>query len=214
MARYVFPMGIVATLVGMSVFLVPILLPRNPWGTPVSVSLDSPRVLDRSASPVPEAQVLVALAPVRSPRTSYLSWRQFTDYLGRKLSLTVGLEPCESSKDVEALLREGKVDFAFICSGTYVRARRKGPITPLVVPSVRGSVTNNALLIVRKDSPYRSLDDLSGRSFAFTDSDSTYGSLMPRFQLRQRGADPESHFSETIYTHSHDLPRQTTVGIS
>jgi len=40
--------------------------------------------------------------------------------------------------------------------------------------------------------------------FAFTDPDSNTGRLVPTFWLSQIGERPESFFSKTIYTYSHD----------
>jgi phosphonate transport system substrate-binding protein len=40
--------------------------------------------------------------------------------------------------------------------------------------------------------------------FAFTDPDSNTGAMVPRFWLAQLGETPESFFSKTIFTYSHD----------
>ena len=40
--------------------------------------------------------------------------------------------------------------------------------------------------------------------FAFTDPDSNTGAMVPRFWLAELGETPESFFSKTIFTYSHD----------
>ncbi len=198
MVRYFLPMGIAAACV----LLVTVLLPRHPWNDPLPARLDSPRVLDRGDPPVPRAQVMVGLAPDRSPRTSYSSWERFAEYLGRRLSLSVGLDPRDTNKEVESLLLQGSVDFALVGSGTYVRARRKGAVEPIAVPKARGSTSSQGLLVVRKDSPCQSLGDLKGRSLACSSAESTHGSLMPLYAIFLMGEDPERFFASTLYTHS------------
>jgi phosphonate transport system substrate-binding protein len=59
-------------------------------------------------------------------------------------------------------------------------------------------------LIVHKDSPFRTIEDLKGKTFAFTDPDSNSGSLVPRYWLKQLNTRPEDFFRSITYTYSHD----------
>ncbi len=55
-----------------------------------------------------------------------------------------------------------------------------------------------------KDSAFRDLEDLRGKTFAFTDPDSNTGRLVPLYWLSLLGETPESFFGKTLYTYSHD----------
>ncbi|MCL6569885.1 MAG: PhnD/SsuA/transferrin family substrate-binding protein, partial [Meiothermus silvanus] len=59
-------------------------------------------------------------------------------------------------------------------------------------------------VIVRADSPYRTLADLRGAVFAFVDPMSFSGDLAVRALLAEQGYDPKSFFRRVIYTSSHD----------
>lgn len=69
---------------------------------------------------------------------------------------------------------------------------------------MRGKPFYHSYLIVNKDSALQSLTDLKGKDFAFTDPESNTGALVPRYWLRQLGAEPETFFRSFTYTYSHD----------
>lgn len=119
-----------------------------------------------------------------------ITWRTATDYAG-----------------IIEGVKAGKIQIARFGPASYAKAWMvtKGEIEPLV-----GEIDNygafgyHAVVIVRKDSDFRSLDDLKGRKLAFADPNSTSGHQAPRFFLREAGYDVDSHFSETGFSGSHE----------
>jgi phosphonate transport system substrate-binding protein len=92
----------------------------------------------------------------------------------------------------------------FICSGPYASGREKFGFEALAMPRVRGSHLYQSYLIVNKDGPIQTLADLRGRTFAFTDTESNTGKLVPTYWLGLVGERPEDFFGKTIFTYSHD----------
>ena len=74
----------------------------------------------------------------------------------------------------------------------------------LATPEINGSHFYQAYLIVNKESPFKDLEDLRGKTFAFTDPDSNTGKLVPVYWLEELGERPETFFKHSIYTYSHD----------
>jgi len=74
----------------------------------------------------------------------------------------------------------------------------------LVAPEVNGEPTYYSYLVVRSDAPYKSLADLRGRTFAFSDPLSNSGRLVPVYELARMGETPDSFFSRSIFTYAHD----------
>jgi phosphonate transport system substrate-binding protein len=74
----------------------------------------------------------------------------------------------------------------------------------IATPQVQNSHFYQSYLIVNKASQFRRIEDLKGRVFAFTDPDSNTGKLVPTYWLFEMGEQPETYFSKTIYTYSHD----------
>jgi phosphonate transport system substrate-binding protein len=96
-----------------------------------------------------------------------------------------------------------------------------GNIEPLVVTEEQdGSIGYFAVMYVRADSPFRTLEDLRGRSLAYADPNSTSGYLVPRAELREAGKVPEQFFGRTGFGGGHEqaviavLQRQFDAGVT
>ena len=106
--------------------------------------------------------------------------------------------------EINELLAKGQIDLAFICSGPYVVGKEKFGFQLVATPEVQNSHFYHSYLIVNKLSEFKTLQDLRGRVFAFTDPDSNSGKLVPTYWLWQMGERAETFFRKTIYTYSHD----------
>lgn len=145
-----------------------------------------------------------AVGAMISPRETFDSYRQILSYVSREMDMNLEFYQRKTYQEVNELLGEGEIDFAFICSGPYVRGRELQDFQLLVAPVVDGSSQYYSYLIVHEDSPYESLEDLRGKTFAFTDPDSNTGRMVPMYWLQQLDTSPEEFFEEIIYTYSHD----------
>ena len=146
----------------------------------------------------------VAVAAMISPKETFIYYRELLDYIGRKAGRGIQLIQRKTYDEINALFLKGEIDLAFICTGPYAAGREKLGFEALATPLVRGQPFYQSYLIVPKDSPLQNLEDLRGCVFAFTDPDSNTGAMVPRFWLAQLGETPESFFSKTILTYSHD----------
>ena len=66
------------------------------------------------------------------------------------------------------------------------------------------SVGYHSVFYVKKDSPYKTVQDLKGKNFGLVDPNSTSGNNVPRFALDKMGIDPETFFGKLVYTGSHE----------
>jgi phosphonate transport system substrate-binding protein len=153
---------------------------------------------------IQEKVLRVAVAAMISPKETFIYYRELLDYIGRRSGHSVQLIQRKTYDEVNALFPKGQIDLAFICTGPFAASREKFGFVALATPQVRGQPFYQSYLIVPKDSPYHSLEDLRGRVFAFTDPDSNTGAMVPRFWLAEKGETPESFFSKTTFTYSHD----------
>ena len=77
-------------------------------------------------------------------------------------------------------------------------------LTLLAVPVHKGRPTYQSYLIVpTSDTTTKSILDLKGKVFAYTDPYSNTGYLAPRFELQQAGEDPARYFRKTFFGWSH-----------
>lgn len=123
-------------------------------------------------------------------------------YLEEQLQRHVVFVRRGSYGEILELLERGGVDFAWICGYPYVRYRPQFRL--LAVPLYRGKPLYQSYLIVpRTDPETRSLLDLQGKVFAYSDPNSNSGWLVPQQELRTRGIEPGSFFRKTFFTYAH-----------
>lgn len=146
----------------------------------------------------------VAIAAVVSPKQSLKSYTRLLEYIEEKTGRTVQLIQKQTYAEVNALMRAGKVDLAFVCTNAYVLGQRDGSMELLASPQVNGEAEYYAYIIVPGDSRAKGLEDLRGTTFAFSDPLSTTGRLVPEYVLNEMGESSETFFRETIFTFSHD----------
>ena len=146
----------------------------------------------------------VAVAAMVSPKETFVYYREILQYLSEKLNREVQLVQRKTYGEINELLGKGEIDLAFLCSGPYAAEKDKHGFELLATPEINGSHFYQAYLIVNEKSEFNDLEDLRGKTFAFTDPDSNTGRLVPTFWLQERGETPETFFSQTIFTYSHD----------
>ncbi len=160
------------------------------------------------AAPIPSPRpntIRMAVAPVISPRETFnFNYRDLADYLGARLDMSAELVPGKSYAEINDLVRTGDVTLAFVCTNPYLQGRDDFGMEALVVPEVNGATLYYSYLITRTDAPFRSLADLRGHTFAFSDPLSNSGRLAPVYQLALRGETPDSFFSRYTFTQAHD----------
>ena len=126
-------------------------------------------------------------------------WR---GYMEAKLSRPVEIVQRDSYRETMDLLRLEQLDFAWICSYPYVYLKQQ--LRLVAVPLYLSRPFYRAYLIVSlKNRHIKGLSQLRGKVFAYADPYSLTGHLVPRYQLRQMGEDPEKYFSKTFFTYSH-----------
>jgi phosphonate transport system substrate-binding protein len=162
---------------------------------------------DLSPLPTPDLEVVplrVAVAAVISPKGTVESYAPLLDYLGQKLNRPVELVQRRTYLEVNDLIERGEVDLAFVCTSAYIVGNNDFGMELLVAPQVKGKTVYYADLIVPANSPARDMADLKGKVFAFTDPISLTGRAYPTALVQQLGAAPETFFSRTFFTYSHD----------
>lgn len=126
-------------------------------------------------------------------------WR---DYLQSHLARPVTFVQRGSYREIVDLLREGKLEFAWLCGYPYVN--NKNSFRLVAVPLYHGEPLYQSYLIVPgSDKLTQSLSDLHSKIFAFSDPDSNSGHLYTEYTLAKQGNNPSSFFAKTFFTWSH-----------
>jgi phosphonate transport system substrate-binding protein len=151
-----------------------------------------------------ERPLRVAVCPIMSQRNTIESYRVITDYISQKFEREIVLIERVSYAEISSLLANGGADIAFLGSGVYTSYTGSEKIETLVTQVRFGVPYYYSYIIVSKDSNVKTLKDLKGKTFAFTDPLSFTGYLAPAYMLRQINQKPESFFRNYTYTYSHE----------
>ena len=158
-----------------------------------------------------DTSIKVAIASVISPKESYIFYEDLIRYISKKIGGNVKIVQRRSYSEVNELIRNNEIDFAFVCSGAYVDGNSDFGMKLLAAPQMYGKTTYNSYIIVPINSSYNNLTDLRGRKFAFTDPLSNSGTLYPTYRLSLMNETPGSFFgvddkgkSKYFFTYSHD----------
>ena len=128
---------------------------------------------------------------------------RFAVYLQSKINQPVEFVRTRSYQDMMDKLRAEELEFAWICGYPFVQKRDPEFLSLLVVPIFQGRPQYRSYIIVHRDSPFDSLEDLKDRVFSFSDPNSNSGYLYPRFALLQLGYSPERFFRQAFFTYNH-----------
>lgn len=129
----------------------------------------------------------LSVIPFDTPQNIQRRFGPLLEYLnratGRKLELTVAADFAQMLVD----LAEQKTDMVFLTPLTYIQARKKIGVLPLVKALRDRMPFTHAVIVTRPDSGITSLQDLRGKRFAFGDKRSTSSFHVPRALLAAAG---------------------------
>jgi len=172
--------------------------------TPVKVSLsadtESTIVHVKENSP----NLRIAISAVISPKETFILYKDLLDYISDRLDVKVKLVQRQTYEEVNNLVRDNKLDMAFVCSGAYIDGHEEFGMELLVAPVAYGKPVYHSYIIVPKTSKAQKIEDLRGKRFAFTDPMSNTGKLSPTYMLAMMNEEIDSYFSDYIFSYSHD----------
>ncbi|MBI2937575.1 MAG: phosphate/phosphite/phosphonate ABC transporter substrate-binding protein [Thaumarchaeota archaeon] len=157
------------------------------------------------------ATVRIAVAAILSPEETSQFYQDMFDYVSARIDAPVELVQRRTYQEVNDLVRRNSVDVAFVCSLAYVEGHQQFGMELLAVPVVKGAPVYYSYIIVPKDSPATSLQDLKGKVFAYSDPLSNSGKLSPDYLLTKMGYNPLNFFGMTFFTYSHDKSIQAVA---
>ncbi len=152
--------------------------------------------------------VYIAIASMTSPKETFVYYSDLINYISDKVGHTIYIKQKKTYDEVNKLLENAEVDFAFICSGAFVDEYKKGKIKLLVAPEINQKNTYHAYIITQKDSKIDEFEDFENKSFAFTDPLSNTGRLFPHKKLAEINTNEQTFFLKTVYTYGHDISIQ------
>src|SRR5919108_699380 len=146
----------------------------------------------------------VGFVPAEDAQQVMHNAQPIVDLLRQKLGMEIQPFVATDYTGVVEALRVKKLDVAFLAPASYVLAKNEANIKVILKSERKGIPYYYAAIITRADSSIKTLEDLRGRSFAFGDSLSTTGNVIPRKMLKARGIAPVRDFKQILYSGGHD----------
>jgi phosphonate transport system substrate-binding protein len=147
----------------------------------------------------------VAIAGVLSPSSTLEAYQDLLTYMGNSLDRQVTMILKPTYAEINDMLMGQRADVAFVCSLAYVKGNQDFGMELLVAPRINEEIVYYSYLIVPEVSGASNMEDLRGRSFAFTDPISNSGHLAPSYQLSLLDETTASFFGSYYFTYSHDI---------
>jgi phosphonate transport system substrate-binding protein len=151
-------------------------------------------------------ELTFAVVPAENASGVSDRYTPFTAYLSKQLGVPVKLRIANDYAAVIEGQRAGNIQIAHYGPASYATAYMTGVKTEPFVTNRNneGAVGYYSVIYVKADSPYKTIQDLKGKSIAFVDPNSTSGYNAPRFFLHKAGIDVDTFFSKSVITGSHE----------
>ncbi len=152
--------------------------------------------------------VYIAIASMTSPKETINYYHDLVDYISDKVGYPIYIKQKKTYEEVNTLIENEEVDFAFICSGAFAEQYKKHKVKLLVAPQINNKTLYNAYIITHKRSGVTEFKEFDNKSFAFTDPLSNTGRLYPLKKVNLLKKSESDFFMKTIYTYGHDISIQ------
>jgi len=138
--------------------------------------------------------------PVETQTQAMASFEAFIPYASAKLGVPVRLFTASDFIGVNNALVAKQIHFAWTSpsamAGSWLECQCVEPIVSALDKD--GNLGYNAVLIVRADSPFQTIDDLKGRTVARTEPNSQSGFLVPTIEFAKMGKPVDRFFTSPV----------------
>jgi phosphonate transport system substrate-binding protein len=164
--------------------------------------------LTQAADPSWPKELTFALLSTESAPEVTRRWEPILAQLEKDLGVKVKPIMASDYRGTIEALKFKKAEIGHLGPKSYVEATNDNyaNVEPIVqIRHSNGSLGYRSCLIVHTDSDIFSPEDISGKTFAFNDPNSTSGYLVPMTMfLNEMGINPKQHFSKLTFSGSHE----------
>lgn len=138
--------------------------------------------------------------------TALARLQAYQDYIARSTGLPVKIFKAADYNGTIQAMASGQLELAAMGPAAYANARAQmgDQVEPILTPRTsEGLYGYYSTIVVRADSPYRTLEDLRGKSVGYVDFNSASGYVYPRWALKKQGYDPDVFFGKSAISGGH-----------
>jgi len=114
-------------------------------------------------------EILLGSVAMDIPAVMHKRLSPLTTYLSEQLNLPVSLKLSANMGAAINEIANHNVDIAYLTPVAYLKAHKKGGAQIIAKTVTKGKASFKLMVVVKEDSPIKSVSDLAGKSFAFGD---------------------------------------------
>jgi phosphonate transport system substrate-binding protein len=138
--------------------------------------------------------------PVETQTQTTKSFDEFVGYASKKLGVSVKLFTASEFIGVNNAIVARQIHMAWTSpsafSGTWLECQCVEPI--VAATDKDGNLGYHSVIIVKADSPYKTVEDLKGKTVARTEPNSQSGFLVPTIEFSKMGKPVDQYFKSPI----------------
>ena len=147
---------------------------------------------------------LFGIVPLEAALVMKRKFEPLIKYLSDSLGIKLGSLVASSYEDSVEDIGRGVAMIGYMTPSTYLSARKKYNVKPLVFAVKNGSPTYKSVIISAKRSTINTINDLKGKKVAFGAQMSTGSTLVPKAMIKSAGIKLED-LSSYDYLGGHDV---------
>jgi phosphonate transport system substrate-binding protein len=151
-------------------------------------------------------ELTFGVASVESLASTAVRWDPLGVYLTKTLGVPTKMRYASEYAGIIEALRVGQIQGAHMAAAQYaVLFKASGGNAEALAKEINadGAIGYQSIVIVRTDSPFKTIEDLKGHSLAFPDPNSTSGYMVPFYHFSKMGY-MKGFFSQTGFSGNHE----------
>jgi methyl-accepting chemotaxis protein len=129
-----------------------------------------------------------------SPAEALEKFSPLTGYLKKKLQKKIELKVASNNENALRDMGQGGIHVSYMAPSTYVKANKKHGTQAVVKILLSGKSSYRSVIVARNDGKINTLEDIKGHTFAFGETHSLSGYIVPRILLLDIGIDLKDLF--------------------
>ena len=167
-----------------------------------NMTADAPKDLKKLKNP---ATLLLSYSPQEDSVVYEKLWTPYVDHLKTCVGKPVRFLPVYSSAATVEAMRSGRIQLSLLSAGDTPFAVNIGGAIPIATHGTDkdGIAAYHLIVVVKKDSAFKTLGDLKGKRVAHVSPSSNSGNLAPRALFPKEGLVPDKDY-KVLYSGKHD----------
>lgn len=156
-----------------------------------------------------QEKLILGVNPYKSVEELHVIHAELIAYLEKALDREIVFVVAKDYNQIMTLVEQGSVDIASVSPKLLAILRQREPKLHYLATikfanaQVGTRSSYHGLILTLKGSAIQNIADLKGKSFGFTDPDSTSGYLYPRFIMQQNGINPNKDLGKVYMIKKH-----------